>query len=160
MWTVYRFGAAQTGFEVPETNVEWLGKVTAPTLKPWSIRRILGPEFAQNGWLSFEDMGYGWPMIAMAHTWLDNTTAGVHQMFPDSIQMGRWNLPNRVVWNGFLVNTAFYAMIWFALPWSFVQTRRAVRKRRGRCIKCGYDLRGASGGGGGSVCPECGHVTG
>ncbi len=152
VWTVYRFGAAQTGFELPETNIEWLGKVTAPALKPWSMRRILGPEFSQNGWLSFEDMGYGWPRIAMAHTWLDNTPTGVHQMFPDSIEIGRWNLPNRVVWSGFVVDTAFYAMIWFALPWSFIQTRRAVRKRRGRCVNCGYDLRGTSGGG----CAECG----
>jgi len=152
VWTVYRFGAAQTGFELPETSIEWLGKVTAPALKPWSMRRILGPEFAQNGWLSFEDMGCGWPRIAMAHTWLDNTPTGVHQMFPDSIEVGRWNLPNRVVWSGFVVDTAFCAVIWFTLPWSFIQTRRAVRKRRGRCVNCGYDLRGTSSGG----CAECG----
>ncbi len=151
VWTIYRFGTAQTGFEVQNNN-EWMGKLTAPTLKPWSMRRTLGSEYAQTGWLYFEDTGYGWPMISMWHLWADFTPNGMPQMFPDSIEIGRWNLPNRVVWNGSLVNTAFYAMIWFALPWSFSQTRRAVRKRRGRCMRCGYDLRGDSSAG----CPECG----
>ncbi len=151
VWTIYRFGAAQTGFEVQNNN-EWLGKLTAPALKPWSMRRILGPEYAQSGWLYFEDTGYGWPMISMWHIWADFTPNGRTQMFPDSIQVGRWNLPNRVAWNGFFVDTAFYATIWFALPRSFTQTRRAVRKRRGLCMRCGYDLRGDSSAG----CPECG----
>lgn len=47
-------------------------------------------------------------------------------------------------------------MIWFGvLLWARVLMRRAMRRfyaNRGRCVECGYDLRGASG----TVCSECG----
>ncbi len=66
-------------------------------------------------------------------------------------------LPIRPIWQGFAINTFFYAaIVW--LPFAPFQLRRYLRIKRGRCIKCGYDLRGTSGGasGGGGVCPECG----
>ncbi len=63
-------------------------------------------------------------------------------------------LPIHPVYFGFAINTVFYAAtLWLAIPGSFA-LRRFVRRKRGHCIKCGYDLRGASGGEG--VCPECG----
>jgi hypothetical protein len=48
------------------------------------------------------------------------------------------------------VDTAFWGgaafMVWSA-P-GFV--RRGVRRRRGRCVRCGYELKGLA------MCPECG----
>ena len=63
-------------------------------------------------------------------------------------------LPCRPIWPGFAINTVFYAAILWLLTFGPFTARRMIRHRRGRCIKCGYDLRGHSGGGG--VCPECG----
>jgi hypothetical protein len=65
--------------------------------------------------------------------------------------------PLRPIWVGFLLNTFVYAaVIWLVIPGPFV-LRRLIRIHRGRCPKCGYDLRGApSGGGAGGGCPECG----
>ncbi len=61
-------------------------------------------------------------------------------------------LPMRPVWRGFLLNTAFYALA-FILPagmwWSL---RRFLRRRRGLCPACGYDLGHAQQ----DTCPECG----
>jgi hypothetical protein len=62
-------------------------------------------------------------------------------------------LPTVPLWPGFLVDTAFWGGAAFVV-WSvrggagFV--RRGVRRRRGRCVRCGYELKGLA------VCPECG----
>ena len=61
-------------------------------------------------------------------------------------------LPYWPIWRGLAVDTLFYATILFVLLGGIGFTRRELRRVRGRCIKCGYDLRGDSGGG----CPECG----
>jgi len=43
-------------------------------------------------------------------------------------------------------------MIVWMLWSSLFATRRMIRRKRGHCIKCGYDLRGDFSAG----CPECG----
>jgi len=53
---------------------------------------------------------------------------------------------------GFAINTVFYgALLWMLWLSPFV-VRRVIRRKRGHCIKCGYDLRGDFSTG----CPECG----
>jgi hypothetical protein len=70
--------------------------------------------------------------------------------------------PESPIWPGFAINTMFYAaVLWvlLALPGA---VRRFVRRRRGRCTRCGYDLRGqvaAPGWKGKIVCPECGTIA-
>ena len=60
-------------------------------------------------------------------------------------------LPVRPIWPGFAINTLFYAaIVW--MPFAPFVLRRHIRRKRGRCLKCGYDLRGAEH----EVCPECG----
>jgi hypothetical protein len=62
-------------------------------------------------------------------------------------------LPCRPIWSGLLANTALYAGAWgviLVLPGSL---RRVLRRCRGRCIRCDYDLRGLTPG---KQCPECG----
>lgn len=52
---------------------------------------------------------------------------------------------------GIAINTVFYAaLLW--IPFAPFQLRRYMRIKRGRCLKCGYNLRHA----GYSACPECG----
>jgi hypothetical protein len=64
-------------------------------------------------------------------------------------------IPLFPIWRGFAFNTLFYtAILWLLIAGPFV-LRRLIRRRRGRCPRCGYDLRGATPGAGGG-CPECG----
>ncbi len=60
-------------------------------------------------------------------------------------------LPLRPVPMGFVLNTAIYAIA-AALYVLQIGARRAMRRRRGLCIHCGYDARSLA------VCPECGHA--
>ncbi len=68
--------------------------------------------------------------------------------------------PLGIIWTGFASCTVLYASAWFILlhmPFMFTNLRQQIRRKRGHCIKCGYDLRGHSGGGDFSAgCPECG----
>lgn len=62
-------------------------------------------------------------------------------------------LPLLPLWPGFAINTIFYALLLF-LAWRTPGLiRRAVRRRRGRCVRCGYDRSGLDAG---EACPECG----
>ena len=56
------------------------------------------------------------------------------------------------MWPGFLINTLLYACIPLAILFGPRQIRRLSRRRRGACLRCGYDLRGLTDG----LCPECG----
>ncbi len=61
-------------------------------------------------------------------------------------------IPVGPLWPGFAINTVFYAAIlWmlFAAPFAL---RRRLRRKRGLCPACGYDLRGTAS----AACPECG----
>jgi hypothetical protein len=61
-------------------------------------------------------------------------------------------LPYIPLWTGFAFNTVFYAAIlWLLIPGPFA-LRRLVRRRRGLCPACGYDLKHAEH----ESCPECG----
>ncbi len=66
--------------------------------------------------------------------------------------IGRDFLPVRPLWTGFLANVIFYAAMLWLLSFTHLAVHRSIRRKRGRCTKCGYDLRGAEH----EVCPECG----
>ena len=61
-------------------------------------------------------------------------------------------LPLRPVWSGFALNTGLYALALLVLYCLWWLSRRFIRNLRGRCLKCGYDLRGKLTSG----CSECG----
>jgi hypothetical protein len=65
---------------------------------------------------------------------------------------GQRILPLRPIWPGFLFNTLIYAAALWGLLFTPGVLRRTVRRRRGRCTRCAYDLRGIEH----DVCPECG----
>lgn len=62
-------------------------------------------------------------------------------------------LPLRPIWPGFAINTAFYAAILWLLTFGSFTARRIIRRKQGRCINCGYDLRGTAQ----MICSECGY---
>ncbi len=64
------------------------------------------------------------------------------------VPIGHFCVPYRPIMVGFFLNTLFYAVI-LLLP---SELRRHIRRKRGLCATCGYDLRGNLEYG----CPECG----
>ncbi len=62
------------------------------------------------------------------------------------------SLPLTPLWPGFAINTIFCAAILRLLTLGPSTARRMIRRKRGHCIKCGYDLSHAAH----EVCPECG----
>ncbi len=61
-------------------------------------------------------------------------------------------LPLLPVWPGFAINTLVYALAAMIVVGLWWLVRRAIRRMRGRCLSCGYDLRRDLATG----CPECG----
>ena len=64
-------------------------------------------------------------------------------------------LPFRPIWLGLVVDVLFYSLIWFVLLSGIGLTRSAIRRVKGYCIRCGYDLQGMDH----IKCPECGELT-
>ena len=62
------------------------------------------------------------------------------------------SLPFYPLLPGFTINTIFYAAILWLLTLGPFTAHRFIRRKRGRCIKCGYDLRHVEH----DQCPECG----
>lgn len=65
---------------------------------------------------------------------------------------GPMPIATRFIVKGFALNTAFFAAIAFVLWSAPALVRRRVRRARGHCSACGYDLKGAKL----AECPECG----
>lgn len=118
-----------------------------------------------SGFLIAIEDARGWPEPAMCHeTLLETDGAGT---FAWSTQCGlplkgdqgkadRLVLPLRPIWPGFAVDTLLYGAVVFMLYCVPGMVREAVRRHRGACARCGYDVRGSTG----SVCPECGASEG
>ena len=64
----------------------------------------------------------------------------------------KFSLPLAPIWKGVLLNTLFYALLFRLLIITPGRMRRMFRRKRGLCVKCAYDLRGAEH----EACPECG----
>jgi len=71
---------------------------------------------------------------------------------PCALMLGGTYLPLRPMPIGFACNCLVFSAIAF-MPISGVGAiRRMLRRRAGRCVKCGYDRRGLAD----AACPECG----
>ncbi|MEE8154249.1 MAG: hypothetical protein V3T53_04740 [Phycisphaerales bacterium] len=141
----------------------------APSLRVPSWSRAAIPKFdpAVTSRQAQVVEGFGWPWLSL---WVS-----FHEIRPSettgttAVAVERWTglavssgaklldppraLPLGPIWSGFAINTVFYAATLWLLALGTSAVRRVIRRKRGHCINCGYDLRGASGGGG--VCPEC-----
>jgi hypothetical protein len=106
----------------------------------------------------------GWPFLAMWCTLdpaaIEGTSGG--KPSPDGLAISRVDgkittshfraLPMRPIWKGLAADAGVYAAAWLVALWAFAVARRWVRRRKGRCLACGYDLKRDMTGG----CPECG----
>jgi hypothetical protein len=72
----------------------------------------------------------------------------------EKIRFVRQPLPTRVWWPGMLANVGFFGGAWLLLLAGPGVVRQVIRRRRGGCAGCGYDVKGVA------VCPECGRAVG
>lgn len=96
--------------------------------------------------------GY-WPLEAMNGLVISKTWQGPVREYPGDKPFVLPLLPAGL---GFLVDAAFYGVLWTIPLLAIPAWRRARRRSRGLCPLCGYDLKGA---GPGAPCPECGPVV-
>ena len=101
---------------------------------------------------------YGWPLPALAAVqeyggWTGETWKHVLRFGPPRASLSDpRGFPTRILPIGFAVNTLAAVALWHLALFMPPLIRRGVRRRRGRCIACGYDLRGTVT----DPCPECG----
>ncbi|MEE9130049.1 MAG: hypothetical protein V3T84_08530 [Phycisphaerales bacterium] len=102
----------------------------------------------------------GWPLRCIAgERWNEyHGQSGPYQSTSGMFVAFGAQWPNRVLWLGMLMNEVFYGEVVVLSFEGWIQGRRAIRRRRGRCRQCAYDLRGNFGAGGGGGCPECGRM--
>lgn len=136
-----------------------------PTLKPpyWSRACVSPIQDEVDTFRGMED-ARGWPMRCLV-AYIDIKKEPLDRKWSPMII--KWQiefgdtqgllglprgLPYKPIWFGLLVNILLYSSIFYFFLFGFVQLKRARRRRRGRCPKCNYDLRGDFDPG----CPECG----
>jgi hypothetical protein len=110
------------------------------------------------------DAAFGWPRPCLWHQILtsDNGSGSAltEQMVgglalsgtPTSRSDQFRALPLRPILGGIAMNAVLYAGAWSFILFAPGRIRRASRRRRGRCPRCGYDLKHDLAAG----CPECG----
>ncbi len=147
----------------PEFRRVELGGSGVPQIE-WSQRRALWD--ASDIWDNATDdvvseFAYGWPEPALA--WEQRDVRRVGTTVDHAIWLPAWTLvggpvplPLRVKWAGFVADVGLFAgmiaVLWALGAWVPFGVRRFLRRRRGACLVCGYDLRATSG----PTCPECG----
>jgi hypothetical protein len=122
-----------------EFGTLWIWSFTARAkaafsdVPPWSVAGTLVKSLALAQTWEFNEYAYGWPALCIFERELvrgmanasSNTSVGWHP-----------------IWPGFVIDTLFYAAIWGGVWFGFVGGKRFIRTKRGRCPRCGYDLRG------------------
>jgi hypothetical protein len=104
----------------------------------------------------------GWPFLAMwcgldpdaiAGTATADPVWGGIEISPRPGNPAQFRaLPFMPIGRGMALNTAFYGGIWAGLVAAAWLARRSARRLRGRCLRCGYDVRASYA----ALCPECG----
>jgi len=96
---------------------------------------------------------WGWSRTDLTNESFDEEQGGLLR-FPKVPHELIRDLPCAPLYRGLILNTFFYAVVWWALLALPRLICRTLRARRGLCTRCAYDLRGTPN----SPCPECGHT--
>lgn len=147
--------ATRPGSSLRTTRPDWgtFAQAAAPTGAP----HLLGC-----------DTAYGWPLPCLwfqvigsyndaSHVARAETSHGAILLStPDSLDVRGHDyraVPFFPLWPGLLVDTCSFASAWWLLLFAPAAARHGFRRRRGRCPRCGYDLRAIRPA---DPCPECG----
>lgn len=109
---------------------------------------------------------FGWPMRSMwlRAEWAASGDGAVTGWRLNGVQLRNRDLamvgsadalraiPMGILTLGFVVNVTCIASLMVLLDWARVYVMQGVRRRQGKCVRCGYSLRGNTSG----TCPECG----
>ncbi len=174
-WRIRRHGALYFSASRQHLDTE---DDEPPNFRSWSWPEGMTPEALRPRWLQVRPycdsvlvhryvFAWGWPLLSL---WCEHEVVDIHSLTPPRIYRVHGGietslepiklyygtyarvLPLRPIWPGFAVNAIFYAAIlWLLIPGPFA-LRRLVRRRRGLCPACGYDLRHGEH----EACPECG----
>jgi hypothetical protein len=150
------------GFAVPagsnlELHQEYLPSwsIAAPHQGDW--RRDTSQANAN---LIAQELAFGWPWPTMVARVMGTTMQRMNDKPVDGIRVEAppgtrsvfpMLLPTQPVWPGFLASTLVLSLP-ISGPVIFALLRRRWRRLEGRCVDCGYDLRGLTE----RICPECG----
>ncbi len=153
LYTQARIGTVRAMAQRPYTDSA-ATRVPAGSFPRWcSIRELpaLRPAswVTEGVWEGQSDWAYGWPYVSMWHQF-----EGHDRLWPgsSSAYLGGNHLPIKIVWFGSAIDTLFYAALLWPLISGPFALRRFLRRKRGLCVSCGYDLRHVDH----AACPECG----
>lgn len=92
-----------------------------------------------------------WGTMSLREAW----RGGLPQSTPGLSTGDPRRVPLRPTRAGFVADVAFYSLVAWGSVEGARRTRLALRRKRGACEGCGYDLCGLAPGR--ATCPECGH---
>ncbi|MGH7133204.1 MAG: hypothetical protein ACREJO_14830 [Phycisphaerales bacterium] len=98
---------------------------------------------------SAEDLPSAWRHGVEVPGWMRIALSPASNSFDEEFR----RIPIRPIWPGLAVNTLLNACVIAPLMLLPGWVRRARRRAKGRCVRCGYSLVGL---GAGAGCPECG----
>ncbi len=111
----------------------------------WPFRTFSGERWTR------ADAMMGLPVVEQKTVYTWSKPLGPSLLSSNDVQ--EWGLlPLRPLLIGFALNAIFYALILWLLARGLLVLRRVIRRKRGHCAICGYDLRHDFAIG----CPECG----
>lgn len=138
-----------------------LASTAIPKMRPGHVRADIGSLL--KCWTNYTIAG--WPLrCAWGAEWVrlngseSDLSVGIARLnIPPSVssltEVDRLIIPYRPLWSGLVVDLVAHTAFWSIPLLGVPAFRRHLRRRRGHCPACDYDLRGSVAG---TPCPECG----
>ena len=154
IWSWNALGAQEIGNVIGGSSSEYIASLEQWEPPAWSRLRQL-PIYEKLDPVDLQaDRAFGLPALSVWYGLDAKRALGTSLVLSREVTgcLPYRDLAVTPIWPGFAINTASYAAILWLITLGPLTARRIIRRKQGRCIKCGYDLRGEFASG----CPECG----